>query len=111
MKKLLGIVVLTLMLSGNVYAELLSLYCIASDNTMNSTNVVIDVDKNHATVQTYPAILKVTSDLYVMEYRMFDGPPDINFSIDRNTGIYNEVWSGSKNLYFNGKCSIAKKKF
>tara|TARA_B110000037_G_scaffold108462_1_gene125617 strand:- start:14 stop:190 length:177 start_codon:yes stop_codon:yes gene_type:complete len=38
-------------------------------------------------------------------------PPDINFSIDRNTGIYNEVWFGSKTLYFNGRCSLAKKKF
>jgi hypothetical protein len=35
-----------------------------------STNVVIDADKNYATVQNYPVSLKVTSDLYIMEYRM-----------------------------------------
>jgi hypothetical protein len=111
MKKLFStIVVFALLLSGNAYAELLRLSCVSSDNTM-STNVVIDADKNYATVQNYPVSLKVTSDLYIMEYRMLDGPPDINFSIDRNTGIYNEVWFGSKTLYFNGRCSLAKKKF
>ena len=109
-KKLLGTVVLVLLLSGNAFAELLRLSCVASDNTM-STNVVIDADKNYATVQNYPAALKVTSDLYIMEYRMLDRPPDIIFSIDRNTGIFNEVWFSSKTLYFNGRCSLAKKKF
>ena len=109
-KKLLGIIVLGLLLSGNAYAEVLKLSCVASDNTM-TTNVLIDADKNYATVQNYPAALKVTSERYIMEYRMYDGPPDINFSIDRNTGIYNEVWFGSKTLYFNGRCSLAKKKF
>ena len=110
MKKLLGIIVLGLLLSGNAYAEVLKLSCVASDNSM-TINVVIDADKNYATVQNYPAALKVTSERYIMEYRMYDKPPDINFSIDRNTGIYNEVWFGSKTLYFNGRCSLAKKKF
>ena len=111
MKKLFStILVLGLLLGGNAYAELLKLSCVASDNSM-TINVVIDADKNYATVQNYPAALKVTSERYIMEYRMYDGPPDINFSIDRNTGIYNEVWFGSKTLYFNGRCSLAKKKF
>ena len=111
MKKLFStILVICSLLGGNAYAELLKLSCVASDNTM-TTNVAIDADKNYATVQNYPAALKVTSERYIMEYRMYDGPPDINFSIDRNTGIYNEVWFGSKTLYFNGRCSLAKKKF
>ena len=36
------------------------------------------------------------------------------FSIDRNSGIYNEIWTNKKlnsTEYFNGKCSLAKKKF
>ena len=110
MKKLLSLIFVSLLLSGNAYAELLKLSCVASDNTM-TTNVVIDADKNYATVQNYPAALKVTSERYIMEYRMYDKPPDINFSIDRNTGIFNEVWFGSETSYFNGRCSLAKKKF
>ena len=111
MKKLfLSIFVICSLLGGNAYAELLKLSCVASDNTM-TINVVIDADKNYATVQNYPAALKVTSERYIMKYRMYDKPPDITFSIDRNTGIFNEVWFGSETLYFNGRCSLAKKKF
>ena len=44
MKKLLGIVVLSLLLSGNAYAELLRLSCVASDKTM-TTNVLIDMSE------------------------------------------------------------------
>ena len=110
MKKLICILVLGLLLGGNAYAELLKLSCVTSDNTM-TINVAIDADKNYATVQNYPAALEVTSERYIMEYKMSDKTPDINFSIDRNTGIFNEVWFGSKTLYFNGRCSLAKKKF
>ena len=110
MKKLLSLIFVSLLLSGNAYAELLKLSCVASDKTM-TINVAIDAGKNYATVQNYPAALKVTSERYIMKYRMYDKPPDINFSIDRNTGIFNEVWFGSETLYFNGRCSLAKKKF
>ena len=111
MKKLLAIIVLGLLWSGNANAEkLLKLSCLSSDRTMVA-NVVIDADRNKATVQNYPAVLTVRPDLYIMEYKMGKGPLNINFSIDRNTGIYNEVWFGTETLYFNGKCSIAKKKF
>jgi len=92
--------------------KLLKLSCLASDNTMTTT-VVIDTSKlpYKATVQGYSAKLDITPDMYLMQYRMYDGPPDITFSIDRNTGNYSEVWIGSETIYGNGSCQVAKQKF
>ena len=113
MKKLLGIVVLSLLLSGNAYAELLRLSCVASDKTM-TTNVLIDMsEKKMGSVQGYPAKAQVSPDRLLLEYT-FAGSINVLFSIDRNSGIYNEIWTNKKlnsKEYFNGKCSLAKKKF
>ena len=111
MKKLLGIVVLGLLLSGNAYSKtLVKLGCLSSDETM-TTIIVIDASNNKATVQGYPATIQVTPNRYLMKYRIYDVPADITFAIDRDTGSYNEVWIGADTLYFHGKCDLAKNKF
>ena len=110
MKKLLGIVVLGLLWCVTAYSEtLVKLSCLSSDETMTTT-VTIDASNNKATVQGYLATIQVTPDRYLIKYRIYDGPADITFAIDRDTGSYNEVWIGTDTLYFHGKCDLAKNK-
>jgi hypothetical protein len=114
MKKLFStILVLGLLLSGNAFAEILRLSCVAADKTM-TTNVLIDMsEKKMGSVQGYPAKTQVSPDRFLLEYT-FAGGINVIFSIDRNSGIFNEVWTNNKDSsaeYFNGKCSLAKKKF
>ena len=113
MKKLFStILVLCFLLSGNAYAELLRLACVAADKTM-TTNVLIDMDgKETASVQGYVAKVKVTPSKFFLEYSFAN--INVLYYIDRNSGIYNETWISQKTKeasYYNGTCSVAKKKF
>ena len=81
-------------------SDFLKLSCVASDNTM-TTAVIIDTENNKAMVQGNFATLWVTSDKYSMEYDM--GGITVTFVINRNTGLFNEMWSSSSGLqYFDG---------
>ena len=112
-KKFLFTILFTLVLSGGASAEVLRLSCVAADKTM-TTNVLIDMSKKKmGSVQGYPAKTQVSPDRFLLEYT-FAGGINVLFSIDRNSGIYNEIWTNNKDSsaeYFNGKCSLAKKKF
>ena len=89
--------------------DLLHLSCVASDNSM-TTKVVIDSNNNIASVQSYPATLRASTDEYVMEYDM--GKIFVTFIINRNSGLYQELWVGGSNAQtFDGKCKVSKQKF
>jgi len=115
MKKLFStIVVFALLLSENAYAEILRLSCIAEDKTM-TMNVLVDMDeKTLGSVDGNVAKAEVNQNTIILEYTFNNDSIDALFTIDRNSGIYNAIWTAKKDkkkLYMNGECLKAKKKF
>jgi hypothetical protein len=96
--------------NGNAYSQtLIKLNCLSSDKT-NANTVIINISKNTATVNSYSGILLVNQSKYLIKYRIDDAPPDINFVMQRSTGVNYEVRVGHNTTYFKGRCYNAKNK-
>jgi len=115
MKKLFSsIMVLGLLWGGNAYAQILRLSCIAEDKTM-TMNILVDMDeKTLGSVDGNVAKAEVNQNIIILEYTFNNDSIDALFTIDRNSEIYNAIWTTKKDkkkLYMNGECLKAKKKF
>ena len=114
MKKLLGIIVLSLLWCTKSYAELeeLKLTCVVEDKTVVNT-VYIFKGGPVGIVNGNPADLVETADDFILTYTIAE-KINATLAINRNTGLYNMVWYSKENddtLLTNGKCHKAKKKF
>ena len=128
MKKLLSLIFLTLLLSGNVSGnentKNVNLTCISNDKSMNQT-VIIFANKNKELNLQFGFVngnvvrVDVTDANYILKHEI--GPEELTKEekiqvihvIDRTTGFKNETWitPGKEPGFFQGKCQLVKAKF
>ena len=121
MKKLLSIIVLGLLLSGNAYAadveiKKVNLTCSTSDQSVNfnvEMAVIVGSGNGVGYINNKSAKLLVSEANYQLEYSIADGGIKILLNIDRTTGTFREVWFGENTNpeVFIGKCKKVEPKF
>ena len=117
MKKLLGIVVLGLLVTTNVYANEVKLTCISDDDTV-ITELKLFPNLNQGTLYSLTTgpisktRLVTTENRYDFYYTVID-LISARFSIDRTTGKYTKIWRAEdgETLIVTGSCKKTSPKF
>ena len=123
MKKLLGILVLSLLLSGNAYAKDLRLICTSEEGKLDVVTIIIGKGKaimlflnerlTTGWVKTTPNFYEITGDFVSTEYKNIG---TYKYKISRHSGNFsNEILIGNSDFGFesnwSGNCKEDKVKF
>ena len=122
MKKLLSVIVLGFLLSGNAYSDShlelkgVNLTCNSNDQSINyNVEIVVIVGSENGVgyVNNKSAKLLVSEANYQLEYSRADGGIEILLDINRTTGFFREVWISENTdpIVFVGKCKKVEPKF
>ena len=119
MKKLLGILVLSLLLSGNAYAKDLRLICTSEEGKLDVVTIIIGKGKaimlflnerlTTGWVKTTPNFYQITGDYVSPEYKNIG---TYKYKISRHSGNFsNEILIGNFESNWSGNCKEDKVKF
>ena len=122
MKKLLSVIVLGFLLSGNAYSDShlelkgVNLTCNSNDQSINynvEMVVIVGSENGVGYVNNKSAKLLVSEANYQLEYSRADGGIEILLDINRTTGFFREVWisENTDSIVFVGKCKKVEPKF
>ena len=119
MKKILGIIVLSLVLSGNAHAKDLRLLCESENGVIDFVTIIVEKGKalmlfknsklTAGWVKTTPNAYQITGDYVSDESTTI---AEYKYTISRHSGEFsNEMLFGTSEVNFYGTCKEDKVKF